>query len=134
MIPILLDLLTVVFVVAGGVLLWLNLRQWRRSGVGIAPENYAGSDDHQDRAAEQPRQAESLEPWSTPFDDPIDLPGGQKLITLWDAATYITKLPKAEQQAEEWRTAARCLIDAAEHRDFLVQAHIDVLRALNRHV
>jgi hypothetical protein len=26
-------------------------------------------------------------PWSTPFDDPIVLPNGRKLITLKDAAT-----------------------------------------------
>jgi hypothetical protein len=42
-----------------------------------------------------------------------------QLVTLRDAATYITKLPKAEQQAEEWQTAIHCLIGAAEGRDFL---------------
>jgi hypothetical protein len=29
------------------------------------------------------------------------LPGGKRLITLRDAALYITKLPKAEHDAEE---------------------------------
>jgi hypothetical protein len=34
--------------------------------------------------------------WSTPFEDPIPLPNGRQLVTLEDAATYITGLPKAE--------------------------------------
>jgi hypothetical protein len=44
------------------------------------------------------------------------------------------KLPKAEQNLVEWQTAIGCLIGAAEGRDFLMHAHIGVLRALNRHV
>jgi hypothetical protein len=66
------------------------------------------------------------------FDDPIPLPNGRQLVTLRDAADYITKLPKAEQQATEWQTAIRCLIGAAEGRDFLMHARIGMLRALNR--
>jgi hypothetical protein len=38
------------------------------------------------------------------------LPNGRKLITLRDAAKYIVKLPKAEQQAPEWQTAAEVLM------------------------
>jgi hypothetical protein len=38
--------------------------------------------------------------WSRRFDDPIPLPKGKPLVTLRDAATYITKLPEAEQNAE----------------------------------
>jgi hypothetical protein len=34
-------------------------------------------------------------PWSKRFYDPIILPDGRKLLTLRDAATYITELPKA---------------------------------------
>jgi hypothetical protein len=30
--------------------------------------------------------------WSTPFDDPIPLPRGRQLLTLKDAADYITRL------------------------------------------
>jgi hypothetical protein len=59
-------------------------------------------------------------PWSTPFEDPIPLPIGRKLLTLKDAADYITKLPKAEQNTPEWQTAIHCLIGAAEGRDFLM--------------
>ncbi len=35
--------------------------------------------------------------WSRAFDDPIPLPRGRQLVTLKDAADYIMKLPKAEQ-------------------------------------
>jgi hypothetical protein len=35
------------------------------------------------------------------------LPNGRKLVTLRDAALYITKLPKAEHDAEEWQAAIR---------------------------
>jgi len=35
-----------------------------------------------------------------PFDDPVLLPVGRKLVTLRDAADYIMKLPKAEQNLE----------------------------------
>jgi hypothetical protein len=42
--------------------------------------------------------------WKRPFDDPILLPRGRQLVTLEDAATYIMKLPKAEQDLPEWQT------------------------------
>jgi hypothetical protein len=45
-------------------------------------------------------------PWSTPFDDPIPLPQGRSLVTLKDAADYITTM----------------------------MARIGVMKALNRHV
>jgi hypothetical protein len=32
--------------------------------------------------------------WKRPFDDPIPLPRGRELVTLEDARTYITKLPR----------------------------------------
>ena len=72
--------------------------------------------------------------WARPFDDPVLLPGGRELLTLRDAADYIMKLPKADQDLEEWQTAIGCLIGAAEGRDFLMHARIGVLRALNRNV
>jgi len=44
--------------------------------------------------------------WSRPFDHPIPLPRGRRqLVTLQDAGTYITKLPKAEHEAQEWQAA-----------------------------
>ena len=53
--------------------------------------------------------------WYRPFDDPIPLPNVRKLLTLRDAAIYITKLPKAEHDAEEWQAAMQALILIAEH-------------------
>jgi hypothetical protein len=52
--------------------------------------------------------------WNRPFVDPIPLPKGRQLVTLKDAARYIQKLPKAEQQIEEWQTAVEVLILVAE--------------------
>jgi hypothetical protein len=54
--------------------------------------------------------------WSRRFEDPISLPDGGLLVTLKDAANYIMKLPKAEQNLDEWQTAIGCMIGAAEGR------------------
>ena len=73
--------------------------------------------------------------WKRPFDDPIPLPRGRQLVTLEDAARYIQKLPKAEQQIEEWQTAVEALILVAESNGGpTMMARIGVMRALNRHV
>jgi hypothetical protein len=71
--------------------------------------------------------------WARPFDDPILL-DGRELLTLRDAADFIMKLPKAEQDLEEWQTATGCLIGAAEGKDFVMHARIGVLLALNRNI
>jgi hypothetical protein len=73
-------------------------------------------------------------PWSTSFEDPIPLPDGRRLLTLRDAATYITKLPKAEHSAPEWQAAMEALIIVAETGGPTMLARIGVMRALNRHV
>jgi hypothetical protein len=62
------------------------------------------------------------------------LPRDRQLVTLKDAADYIMRLPKAEQNLPEWQTAVSCLIGAAEGRDFLMHARIGMLRAMNRNV
>jgi hypothetical protein len=41
--------------------------------------------------------------WKRKFGDPIVLPNGRQLVTLQDAGTYITKLPKSEHEAPEWQ-------------------------------
>jgi hypothetical protein len=41
----------------------------------------------------------ALRGWKRPLDEPIPLPSGRELVTLEDAGTYITKLPKAEHEA-----------------------------------
>jgi hypothetical protein len=79
--------------------------------------------------------------WSRKFDEPIPLPPrgkgvrqGRQLVTLKDAGTYITKLPKAEHIAPEWQAAMAALILVATHGGPTMFARIGVMRALNRHV
>jgi hypothetical protein len=72
--------------------------------------------------------------WKRQFEDPIPLPRGRQLVTLQDAAGYIMKLPKAEQNLGEWQAATEALIMAAEGRGPLLHARIGVMSALNRHV
>ena len=72
--------------------------------------------------------------WSHPFDLPIQPPRGKPLVTLKDAAHYITKLPKAEHDAPEWQAATEALIMAAEDRGPIMHARIGIMRVLNRHV
>jgi hypothetical protein len=70
-------------------------------------------------------------PWSTKFFEPIELPNGRKLITLKDAATYITDLPKKESNLPEWQTAIEVLLLCSRGGDAMM-ARIGVLRALHR--
>lgn len=70
--------------------------------------------------------------WQRPFDDPIPLPRGRQLVTLKDAGTYITKLPKAEHSAPEWQAAMEALILIATRGGPTMLARIGVMRALNR--
>jgi hypothetical protein len=65
-------------------------------------------------------------PWSREFEDPI--PG---LRTLRDAARYIERLPKAEQELPHWQDAVEALILAAEDRGPMLQARVGMLRAMN---
>jgi len=56
------------------------------------------------------------------------------LVTLEDAGTYITKLPKAEHTTAEWQAAMEALILVATLGGPTMFARIAVMRALNRHV
>jgi hypothetical protein len=49
--------------------------------------------------------------------------GPEALVSLRDAALYITKLPKAEHDAEEWQAAMQALLVVAEHDGPNVRAH-----------
>ena len=60
--------------------------------------------------------------------------GRKKLVTLRDAALYITKLPKAEHDAVEWLAAMEALLLVAEHDGPTMFARLGVMRALNSHV
>jgi hypothetical protein len=51
---------------------------------------------------------------------------------LRDAADYITKLPKAEQDLEEWQVAVEALLLVVELNGPTMMARIGIMRALNR--
>lgn len=71
-------------------------------------------------------------PWSAPFDDPIPLRNGRKLLTLQQAADHIMQLPQDAQHEAHWQTAIETLIKAAETGGgWLLFARIAMLRALN---
>jgi hypothetical protein len=71
--------------------------------------------------------------WSREFYEPIPLPKGRQLVTLKDAATYITKLPEAEHTEPEWQAAIEALMLVATLGGPTMFARIGVMRALNRH-
>jgi hypothetical protein len=72
--------------------------------------------------------------WSRPFDESIPLPRGRQLVTLKDAANYVQKLPKAEQDLEEWQAAVEALLLVVERNGPTMMARIGLMRALNRNV
>jgi hypothetical protein len=72
--------------------------------------------------------------WKRPFDEPIPLPRGGPLVTLEDAGTYITKLPKAEHMTTEWQSAMKALILVATLGAPMMFARVGVMKGLNRHV
>jgi hypothetical protein len=71
--------------------------------------------------------------WSRKFDEPIPLPGGRKLVTLRDAADYITGLPKTEPDLPEWQAAIEVLMLVSRSGPTMM-ARIGVMKTLNRHV
>lgn len=73
-------------------------------------------------------------PWDRPFDQPVPLPTGAPARTLRDAASFIRKLPKAEQDEREWQTAVQILIDAAEDRAPMMFAKMAIHQAIDRKV
>jgi hypothetical protein len=70
--------------------------------------------------------------WDQRFFDPIILEGRKPLVTLRDAAEYITELPKAEHDADEWQAAMQVLLLVAEQDGPAMFARIGIMRALNR--
>ena len=70
--------------------------------------------------------------WERRFDDAIVLPDGRKLVTLLDAATHATKLPKKEADTAVWQAAIEGLMLVAELGGRTMFARIDVMRAVNR--
>jgi hypothetical protein len=72
--------------------------------------------------------------WKREFDEPIPLPSGRSLVTLKDAGTYITKLPKSDHATPEWQAAMESLILVAEQGGPTMFARIGIMRAMNRNV
>ena len=70
--------------------------------------------------------------WQRDFDDPIQLPDGRTLVTLHDAATYITGLPKKDAAEPEWQAAIAALMLVVELGGPTMFARIGVMKALNR--
>jgi hypothetical protein len=69
--------------------------------------------------------------WQRAFDDPIQLPDGRTLVTLHDAATYITGLVKKESALPEGRAAIEALMLVSRGSPTML-ARIGVMKALNR--
>ena len=61
------------------------------------------------------------------------MPDGRKLLTLKDAADYITKLPKKESHLLDWQAAIEALMLCSRDGHAML-ACIGVMKALNRHV
>src|SRR5260370_34743880 len=72
--------------------------------------------------------------WKRRFEEPISLPGGRLLVTLQDAGKYMTKLPKADHEAQEWLAAMEALILVGTLGGPTMMARIGFMRALNRNV
>jgi hypothetical protein len=66
--------------------------------------------------------------WSRAFDEPIPLPRGRQIVTLKDAANYIQKLPRAEQDLEEWQAAVEALLLVVELNGPTIKIYSRVLR------
>jgi hypothetical protein len=70
--------------------------------------------------------------WKRTFDESIPLPRSAPLVTLLDAGTYITKLPKTVHEIAEWQAAMEALILVVRLGGPTMFARIGVMRALNR--
>jgi hypothetical protein len=71
--------------------------------------------------------------WDQAFFDAIILPGRKPLLTLRDAAQYITKLSKAERELPKWETAIEWLMLVGEHGGDPMVPRIAMMKALRRH-
>jgi hypothetical protein len=76
--------------------------------------------------------AEHRSGWSRKFHEPIAVPDGGTLVTLRDAADYITALPDEEAALPDWQVAIEALMLVADLGGPTMFARIG-MRALNRH-
>ena len=68
--------------------------------------------------------------WSKRFEEPVQLPDGSQLFTLRQAARHILTLSKADHRANEWRSAMRKIIEAADHGGPICLARTELLLAI----
>ena len=66
--------------------------------------------------------------WDERFFDPIMVPDREPLVTLRNAAEYITELPTAEHNADEWQAAMQVLLLVAEDDGPPMFARIGVIQ------
>jgi hypothetical protein len=69
--------------------------------------------------------------WDTKFSEPIPVAGRMPLITLRDAATYITTLSKADQAETRWQNAVHVLMQAADNGGPIEFARLGMAQALH---
>ena len=70
---------------------------------------------------------------SLKFSEPIELPNGERLVTLRDAIAWLAKSVRAsEHNVQEVQVAAYYVTEAAEHSGPMAFARIAMLKAINR--
>jgi hypothetical protein len=69
--------------------------------------------------------------WFKRFAEPVVLPDGHALLTLGDAARYITRLPPAERDAARCKVAMESLTLGAETDASIELARTALMMALN---
>ena len=68
--------------------------------------------------------------WSKRFEEPVQLPDGSQLFTLHQAAKHILTLSNVDHRANEWRSAMRKIIEAADHGGSICLARAELLLAI----
>jgi hypothetical protein len=72
--------------------------------------------------------------WDSEFAEPIHLPNNAVATTLRQVIGYISKLPDAEQNTQEWQKARKHILQAADQIGSIWFARISVMQALQRDV
>jgi hypothetical protein len=72
--------------------------------------------------------------WDSEFAEPIHLPNNAVATTLRQVIGYISKLPDAEQNTQEWQKARKHILQAADQIGSIWFARISIMQALQRDV
>jgi hypothetical protein len=70
---------------------------------------------------------------SRPFDDPVALPRGRALVTLRDAAQFVTALPRQNTTPRHGKPRWKCCLWSSNRTAPTMFARIAMMRALNGH-